>query len=66
MSTHCLHCHKPFGLVRRGIDFGIGTFKVRVLDNRFCSDNCEGRYRKERQQEVRVLQFLRWLHAQPP
>lgn len=66
MSNGCHQCRKPFGLVRRGIDFGIGAFKVRVIDNDFCSDSCESNYRKARQQEQRVFQFLQWLHARPP
>lgn len=66
MTTRCLYCSKAFGLVRRGVDFGIGRLKVRVLDNRFCDYLCEGAYRKSQQQEVRVLQFLQWLHARPP
>lgn len=66
MSHRCLHCSKPFGMVRRGVDLTLGSVKVRVWDSKFCNDTCESDYRKARQQEQRVLQFLQWLHAQPP
>lgn len=66
MANRCQHCTKPFGLVRRGTDLTLATFKLRVWDSLFCSEKCEQDYRKERQQEVRVLQFLQWLHNRAP
>ena len=61
--TGCLHCRKPFGMVRRGLDITLASIKVRVRDSRFCSEDCEQSHRKELQQLERVRQFLAWLHA---
>jgi len=53
----CLHCKKPFGLVRKTI----GMFWWR---KEFCSKRCADNYRKERQQLERRKQFLSYLSWQ--
>lgn len=62
----CAQCLKPFGLVRRGLDWRIGPIRIRLWDNKFCGDTCESLYAAERAEGVRVLGLSHWLYSRPP
>ncbi len=53
----CLHCKKPFGLVRK-------TIGMLWWMKEFCSKRCADLYVKERQQQERRKQFLSYLSWQ--
>jgi hypothetical protein len=53
----CLHCKKPFGLVRKTI----GMFWWR---KEFCCKRCADHYVKEREQQEKRKQFLSYLSWQ--
>jgi hypothetical protein len=50
----CLHCEKPFGLVRK-------TLGALWWMKAFCSKRCADAYAKEHQQTERLKQFLAYL-----
>ncbi len=50
----CLHCKKPFGLVRKTIGLFWWT-------KEFCSKRCADNYLKESQQQEKLKQFLSYL-----
>ena len=54
--ANCAHCQAKIGL--------INYKKVGPLY--FCNSRHHDDYRKERQQESRVIEFLRWLRPHPP
>jgi hypothetical protein len=50
----CLHCKRPFGLVRK-------TIGIFWWTKEFCSKRCAEHYIKERQQQEKRRQFLSYL-----
>ena len=48
--NRCAFCHGKFGLVRH-----------ESHGHQFCSARCKHDYQKQRQEQSRVSQFLRWV-----